>query len=108
VRAALNANLDKIGDQWAPFPVTLAGHDYRSIRINQENLHTIDPFRVLADNDPGARSDMGMHTLVVVGATFPGGTRGFVLLDNHANLLVGDRASGEQLQDHSCAVAEGQ
>jgi len=106
VRHAVDANLDKIGGHWAPFPVTLAGHDYRAIRIDQESLDTVDPFHVLADNDPEARSDMGMHTLVVLGAIFPGDSRGFVLFDDHANLLAGDRASGEQLQDHTCAVAE--
>ncbi len=47
---------------------------------------------------------MGLHTLVATGATFPGGIDGFVLLDNHADLPL-DRASGEELQDHSCAVA---
>ena len=31
---------------WAPFPVPLAGHDYRSIRINQASLGSVDPFRV--------------------------------------------------------------
>jgi CDP-diacylglycerol pyrophosphatase len=106
VRNALDANLDKIGDQWAPFPVTLAGHDYRAIRINHESLDAANPFHVLADNDAEARGDMGIHTLVVVGAMFAGNTPGFVVLDDHANLLAGDRASGEQLQDHSCAVAE--
>lgn len=106
VRAALAANLDQIGDHWAPFPVTLGGHDYRAIRIAGETLDAANPFLVLADNDPAARADMGTHTLVVVGATFPGGAPGFVLLDDRANLLTGDRASGEQLQDHTCAIAQ--
>jgi CDP-diacylglycerol pyrophosphatase len=106
VRDALDANLEKIGDQWAPFPVALAGHDYRAIRINRENLDGVDPFLVLADEDPQARADMGMHTLVVVGETFQGGAPGFVLLDDHANLAAGDHASGEQLQDHTCALAK--
>jgi CDP-diacylglycerol pyrophosphatase len=106
VRDALAANLDKTGDHWAPFPVTLAGHDYRAIRIIGDNLDGANPFLVLADNDPQARADMGIHTLVVAGVTFPGGTPGFVLLDDHADLAAGDRASGEQLQDHACAVAD--
>jgi len=105
VRDALHANLDKIGDSWGPFPVALAGHDYQAIRINQETLAGVDPFHVLADKVPEAQEEMGRHTLVVVGVTFPGGSPGFVLLDDHVNLLAGDRASGEQLQDHSCAVA---
>ena len=77
VRDALAANIDKIGDHWAPFPVTLAGHDYRAIRIAGENLDASDPFLVLADNDPVARADLGMHTLVVVGVTFAGGAPRF-------------------------------
>jgi CDP-diacylglycerol pyrophosphatase len=106
VRDALHANIDKIGDTWAPFPIALAGHDYQAIRIDQETLAGVDPFHVLADKVPEARSEMGSHTLVVVGVTLSGGSAGFVLLDDHVNLLAGDRASGEQLQDHGCALAK--
>jgi CDP-diacylglycerol pyrophosphatase len=105
VRAALAANLDKVERVWAPFPVALAGHTYRSVRINRETLDGVNPFHILADNEPRARAEMGMHTLVVVGESFADGTTGFVLLDDHADLAAGDQASGEQLQDHSCAVA---
>jgi CDP-diacylglycerol pyrophosphatase len=103
VHDTLAANLDKITDKWAPFPVPLAGHSYRAIRINQETLDSVNPFRLLADTDP--KIDMGSHTLVVVGATFSDGGNGFVLLDDHADLLAGDHASGEELQDHTCAIA---
>ena len=48
---------------------------------------------------------MGMYTLVLVGETFADGSIGFVLLDDRADPAAGDRASGEDLQDHSCAVA---
>lgn len=105
VRAALAANLDRIGDVWAPFPNPLAGHSYRSIRISRESPGNVDPFRVLANGDPTIQAEMGMHTLVLTGATFADGSQGFVLLDDRADLLAGDRASGEELQDHACAVA---
>jgi CDP-diacylglycerol pyrophosphatase len=105
VRQALGANLDKIGAVWTPFPVALAGHTYRSVRINQKTLAGADPFRVLADADSAARADMGRQTLVVVGAIFADGTKGFVLLADHVDLPAGDFASGEELQDHDCAVA---
>lgn len=105
VRDALRANLDRIGETWTPFPVPLAGHDYRAIRINQATLEQIDPFRVLAAGDASARADMAIHTLVLVGEVFPDGAKGFVLLDDHVDLATGDRASGEQLEDHACAVA---
>ncbi|MDQ2765132.1 MAG: CDP-diacylglycerol diphosphatase, partial [Pseudomonadota bacterium] len=101
VRAALAVNLDKVEAVWTPFPIPLAGHRYRSIRINQERLDEVNPFRVLADSDPLAGGDMGMHTLVLVGETFANGSTGFVLLDDHINLATGDDASGEQLQDHT-------
>lgn len=105
VRQALAANLDKIGGVWTPFPVPLAGNMYQAIRINQESLDGIDPFRILSEGDPRAASEMGKHTLVLIGASFADGASGFVLLDDHVDLLAGDFGSGEQLQDHTCAVA---
>ena len=106
VRDALKANLSAIGTSWAPFPLPLAGAPYRAIRIEHEDLNQIDPFRVLADNDPAAAADMADHTLVLVGADFGNYSRGFILLDGKANLLAGNRGSGEQLEDHSCAIAD--
>jgi CDP-diacylglycerol pyrophosphatase len=105
VQDALAANLDQVVDTWTVFPTPLAGHSYRSIRIDQPTLEGVDPFRVLADADPRARADMGAHTLVVIGARFRDGRDGFVLLDDHLDLAAGDFASGEQVQDHSCAIA---
>jgi CDP-diacylglycerol pyrophosphatase len=40
----------------------------------------------------------------VVAETFAGGQDGFVLLDDTVD-LPGDRGSGEELQDHDCAIA---
>jgi CDP-diacylglycerol pyrophosphatase len=103
VRAALAGNLDKVGAAWTPFPIKLAGHAYQAIRINQETMDGINPFRVLVDGDPKTGGDISMHTLVLVGETFADGSNGFVLLDDQANLAAGDHASGEQLEDHACA-----
>jgi CDP-diacylglycerol pyrophosphatase len=105
VRKVLAANLDKVGGIWTPFPIPLAGHSYQAIRINQETLDGVDPFRVLVNGDPKTGGDISQHTLVLVGETFADGSSGFVLLDDQADLLAGDHASGEQLQDHTCAVA---
>lgn len=106
VRQALEANLEHILTVWTVFPVPLAGHSYRAIRIDQETLDSIDPFRLLADRDSDTAANIGLHTLVLVGETFADGASGFVLLDDHADLAAGDHASGEQLQDHTCKVAE--
>ena len=105
VQAILRQNLDKVGTDWTPFPVDLAGHSYRALRIQGDSLSQADPFRLLAESDRHVAADMGMHTLVVVGATFDDGTDGFVLLDDHADVLAGDFGAGEQLQDHSCRIA---
>ncbi|HXO00736.1 MAG TPA: CDP-diacylglycerol diphosphatase [Stellaceae bacterium] len=55
---------------------------------------------------PDAREAMGKQTLVVVGAVLAEGKPGFVILDDEADPTTGDRAAGEDLQDHSCALAK--
>ncbi|HEY4042314.1 MAG TPA: CDP-diacylglycerol diphosphatase [Rhodopila sp.] len=105
VHDILKANLENVGAVWTPFPVPLSGHRYRAIRIDRPNFDRIDPFHVLADADPKALAGMGQHTLVATGATFGDGASGFILLDDHADLAAGDRGSGEELQDHTCAIA---
>ncbi len=103
IAATLAAHLGDVGDGWAKLP--LAGHAYRARRLDGPDL-TANPFRLLAaDPDVGA-AGLAKHTLVVVAETFPDGRDGFVLLDDAVDVPVGDRASGEELQDHACAVAK--
>ena len=104
VKAILDANLDKVQGVWSQFPIPLAGHIYRGIRITSDTLADTNPFRVLANQDPAASADMGHHTLVVVGATFPDSGDGFVLLDTKTDIPHGNFASGEELQDHDCKI----
>jgi len=102
VAAALAPKLPQIGAAWASLP--LAGHAYRARRLDGADLSD-NPFRLLAD-DPGVGpAGIGRHTLVVVAETFPDGRDGFVLLDDQVDVPIGDRASGEELQDHDCAIA---
>jgi CDP-diacylglycerol pyrophosphatase len=105
VREALRAQAPEIGELWAPLPVPLVGRHYLARRVLGEELGSADPFVLLADGVRGARQEMGLHTLVVVGASFVHGGPGFLLLDRRADLAAGDLASGEELQDHSCALA---
>ncbi len=105
VREALGAHRDSVGPRWAAFPVTLAGQPWRAIRVDGENFAAVDPFQLLAKGDPPAAADMEKHTLVAVGMTWSDGVPGFVVLDGTLDLLAGDRASGEILQDHDCALA---
>ena len=101
-RAALARHEAAIGPQWSEFPVPLAGHRYRAMRLVQAELGSTNPFDLLAAQVP--QPQMGSHTLVLVGANFDG-KPGFILLDDRADLAAGNRGSGESLQDHSCAVA---
>jgi CDP-diacylglycerol pyrophosphatase len=103
VRIALAQHLAEIGAQWSAFPTPLAGHHYRAMRLPGADLGSTNPFRLLAAGVKQA--EMGQHTLVLAGATFATGQPGFVLLDDRADLAAGDRASGEELQDHDCALA---
>jgi CDP-diacylglycerol pyrophosphatase len=105
VRSALLAQLSRIGDTWASFPQPLAGHDYRAIRVRGAELDGVDPFVLLADGVPGAKAAMGSQTLVVVGADFADASPGFVVLNATSNFAAGLPVRGEELQDHSCALA---
>ncbi len=107
VRDALREHARRIGDQWAPFDMPLAGHRYMAVRVLGEELGEANPFKLLANGMPGAKEDMGRHTLVVTGATFADGGPGFIILDDHADPSAGDRGRGEDLQDHACALADG-
>ncbi len=105
VAATLAGKLAAIGTE--PTPLPLAGHAYRARRLAGPDLAE-NPFLILA-GDPGVgQANMRLHTLVLVGATFPDGDEGFVLLDDRVDVPLGDRAGGEELQDHSCAVAHAQ
>lgn len=104
VRRALQSETGKIGARWAPLDVWLLGHHYSAMRVTGPTLARHNPFKLLARGIPGARAEMGHHTLVVVGMRFAGGEPGFILLDDHADLAHGDNAGGEELQDHSCAL----
>lgn len=104
VVAALREHAAAIGSQWAKFPVPLVDHGYLAMRLTQAELTGVNPFVLLADGVPDARSDMGHFTLVVVGDTYQG-KDGFVLLAGRANPATRNWGSGEELQDHACAAA---
>jgi CDP-diacylglycerol pyrophosphatase len=105
VRDAVRRQLAAIGDTWAPLAAPLAGHPYRAVRVLGDGLDGANPFTLVADGIPGARAAMANQTLVVIGATFAENAPGFVLFDDQADPATGDRGSGEELQDHSCALA---
>lgn len=105
VHQALVEHSSEIGTEWTDFPVPLAGQRYSAVFVGGEDLSAVNPFTLLADGVPGARTDMGDQTLVVVGAEAPDGNPGFVVLADHVDEATGDLASGESLQDHQTCAA---
>ena len=101
----LRGRIPDIGPHWAPLGITLRGHPYWAMRVRGADLGDSDPFKLLARGLPQAREHMDRRTLVVVGATFAHDAKGFILLTDQVDPRAGDRASGEELLDHTCAVA---
>jgi len=103
--AALSAAAPRLTSHWSREPLTLAGHPYLALALAGDDL-TADPFTLLARGVPGAAAHMGAWTLVLAGARGRGGEPIFVLLASEADPLMGRFASGEELQDHDCTVAQ--
>jgi CDP-diacylglycerol pyrophosphatase len=102
LRSYLGRHAARLTRQWSALGVAFDGHRYLARRLDSRELHGVDPFDVLAHGIPAARDDMGNWTLVAVGAK----PRGFVLLADHVDQATNDDASGEELLDHSCALAQ--
>ncbi|MBV9512069.1 MAG: CDP-diacylglycerol diphosphatase, partial [Caulobacteraceae bacterium] len=80
VRAALAANIGRIGPRWRRLGVPLAGHDYLARRLDGDDLGANNPFKLLAGADRRTRADMGAETLAVIAVVTSHGGPGFVLL----------------------------
>ncbi len=102
--AALRAQADKIGSTWSRTPLSLAGHAYFALLLKGDDLQA-DPFQLLARGIPRSRAQMAAWTLILVGARSRQGDPAFILLAGQADPLNGNFASGEELQDHDCAIA---
>ena len=102
VRDALAQGQASIGADLQPLSQPLAGHFYEAMAIPAIDLERSNLFRRLARTVP--RGTMGRETLVVVGANLASGQPGFDVLVDRADQASGDVASGEDLQDHGCAL----
>ena len=97
IRESVSRNIAHVGPDWAPFPEPLNGHTYRAMTIAGDDLGATDPVKLLA----GRVDDMGLETLVVVGAYLGDGRPGFLLLASQADPATGNQGAGEELQDHT-------
>jgi len=102
VRDYLAAHAAELPPQFSDWTVHFDGHRYWAMRLAGADLRGVDLFDLLVAQIPGARADMGDWTLVAVGLA----PTGFAVLAGHVDPLTGDRASGEELQDHGCALAQ--
>ncbi len=104
VRDAVRQAAATLGTSWAPLPGGLLGHSYIARRLDGAGLGD-NPFQLLRTAPQVGTSGIGDWTLVVAGETFPNGQPGFVLLAGRSDMAALDRGNGEELQDHSCALA---
>jgi CDP-diacylglycerol pyrophosphatase len=105
VRATLIKLRPSIGYAWAPLAEPVGGYGYWAMRAAGASLAGHDPFKLLAEGVAGARDDMQLRTLVVVGMHFENDAPGFVILQDRADLLHLNFGAGARLQDHDCALA---
>ncbi|GBQ14751.1 CDP-diacylglycerol pyrophosphatase [Komagataeibacter rhaeticus DSM 16663] len=102
VKVALHWALPRLGPGWVTLP--LDGHPYRARLLASSSLSGVRPLGMLAREMADPAHEMGFHTLVIAGIVLAGGQQGFVMLDDRADPHAGDRASGEDLQDHTCQI----
>lgn len=100
IKTALLAQEADFRQQWQPLPGGLLGHDYLVRRTTAAQLQQAGAFRLLADEVPGAKDEMGRYGLAMT--ALPDGQ--FLLLASKASLTKLHRASVEELQDHSCQL----
>ena len=104
VHATLNKLRAGISYAWTPLAEPVGGSHYWAMRVMGPSLAGHDPFKLLAGGVAGARDDMQLRTLVVVGMRFENDAPGFVILQDRADLLHLNFAAGARLQDHDCAL----
>jgi CDP-diacylglycerol pyrophosphatase len=101
LRRYLARHAARLSRHWSRLKLEFNGRRYLALRLASPDLRGVDPFRLLARGIAAARRDMADWTLVAVGAK----SGGFVLLAGHVDAATNDDGSGEDLLDHSCALA---
>lgn len=100
VRHQLDSQAAAISSRWLPLPGGLMGHEYLARRVTETELAQRSPFLMLAEEVPEARDHMGRFALAMAKQS----DGSLLLLATERNLLTLNRASAEEVQDHSCAI----
>ena len=101
-RALIDAQMAAIRAGWSEPIIKINGHGYRALRLSKATFETINLFKLLAETWP-ERSKLDNLTLVVVAADDTP-DHDFIVLGGESNRLIGNFGSGEEFQDHSCAI----
>lgn len=104
VAAYLRQHLNDIDEIWRPLTFPLPDHQILVRRLYGAQFGDNDPFKILASGVPAARGHMAAQSLAAIGALFPDGRPGFVLINHQANLAIGDLGVGEDILDYSCRI----
>lgn len=104
LRPDIREQLDKLDHRltakWQS--LQLGSHEYEVRTMTRDEFKRTSPFIRIANELPGARDDMGSYGIAI--AVLADGRR--VLMVVKRNLLRLNRASAEELQDHSCALVK--
>ncbi len=104
VRDFLHNAEETFDERWSQVKLPAANHPYFITKIARDSLDGINPYQLVAKRLPDASGQMGLETLVLIGAQFKDGNRGFYLLSSHHD-GVGS-AHGEDLLDPACELAK--
>ncbi|RXZ38630.1 CDP-diacylglycerol diphosphatase [Oxalobacteraceae bacterium CAVE-383] len=96
----LRAHQSDAPGRWQP--LMLDGHEYRIMRLAGATLGENNPFKLAAAISPFAASAMGAQSLLLTGAYFDNGDKGFYLIDSPVNFERGERGNAEVWLDHDC------
>ncbi|EOS94643.1 CDP-diacylglycerol diphosphatase [Erwinia tracheiphila] len=78
----------------------LGEHQYQVRTLTGDEMQKSSPFIHVANELPGAREEMYKYGIAV--ASLPDGRRAIMVIKR--NLLLLNRGSAEELQDHSCSI----
>lgn len=81
----------------------LGEHVYQVRAVTRDEMKKMSPFLRIAKEIPGAREEMNKYGIAV--AALPDGRRALMVIKR--NLLLLNKGSAEELQDHSCRLVKG-
>lgn len=98
IRQRLDNLSSSLTDLWQS--EQLGEHVYQVRAVTRDETKKMSPFIRIANELPGAREEMGKYGIAL--AALPDGRRALMVIKR--NLLLLNKGSAEELQDHSCAI----